>query len=84
MCLAVPGKVMSIDRSLTPVMGVVSFSGVKKNVCLDWLPDVKVGDYVMVHVGFALNTVDEAEALETLRLLREMGEAEGPGPDEQE
>ena len=74
MCLAVPGKVMIIDRATSPLMGTVSFGGVKKDVCLEWVPEVKVGDYVIVHVGFALNTVDEAEALETLNLLREMGE----------
>ena len=74
MCLAVPGKVMTIDRATSPLMGKVSFGGVKKDVCLEWVPEVKVGDYVIVHVGFALNTVDEAEALETLNLLREMGE----------
>ncbi|HTY00323.1 MAG TPA: HypC/HybG/HupF family hydrogenase formation chaperone [Bacteroidota bacterium] len=74
MCLAVPGKVLSIDRSVEPVMGTVSFAGVTKEVCLDWVPEVKEGDYVIVHVGFALNTVDEKEALDTLNLLREMGE----------
>ncbi len=74
MCLAVPGKVLSIDRSVEPMMGVVSFAGVTKEVCLEWVPAVKEGDYVIVHVGFALNTVDEKEALETLSLLREMGE----------
>ncbi len=74
MCLAVPGKVLSINRSSEPAMGMVSFAGVTKEVCLEWVPEVKEGDYVVVHVGFALNTVDETEALETLRLLKEMGE----------
>ncbi|HUI08902.1 MAG TPA: HypC/HybG/HupF family hydrogenase formation chaperone [Bacteroidota bacterium] len=74
MCLAIPGKVLEIDRSVSPVMGNVSFAGVQKNVCLEWLPDVRVGQYVIVHVGFALSTVDEEEALETLKMLREMGE----------
>ncbi len=84
MCLAVPGKVIAIDRTVVPVMGTVSFSGVKKQICLDWVPAVKEGDYVIVHVGFALNTVDEEEALETLRLFKEMGESAGEGtPDEQ-
>jgi hydrogenase expression/formation protein HypC len=53
-------------------MGTVNFSGVQKQICLDWVPDVKEGDYVVVHVGFALNTLDEGEALETLRILKEM------------
>jgi hydrogenase expression/formation protein HypC len=74
MCLAVPGKVMGIDRSVIPVMGTVSFAGVEKQVCLDWLPEIIVGDYVIVHVGFALSKVDEDDALETLKILREMGE----------
>jgi hydrogenase expression/formation protein HypC len=74
MCLAVPGKVMGIDRSVIPVMGTVSFAGVEKQVCLDWLPEITVGDYVIVHVGFALSKVDEDDALETLKILREMGE----------
>ena len=74
MCLAVPGKVLQIDRSVTPVMGDVSFAGVRKRVCLEWLPEAKVGEYVIVHVGFAISRVDEEEALETLRLLREMGD----------
>lgn len=76
MCLAIPGKVLDIDRSVTPIMGNVSFSGIQKNVCLEWLPDVKVGNYVIVHVGFAISMMDEEEALETLQLFKEMGEAE--------
>ena len=74
MCLAIPGKVLDIDRSASPVMGTVSFGGTQKKVCLDWLPEARVGDYVIVHVGFALSTVDEAEALETLKMFKEMGE----------
>jgi len=74
MCLAVPGKVLEIDRMANPVMGTVDFAGVQKQVCLEWVPEVRVGNYVIVHVGFALNTIDEQEAEETLRLLREMGE----------
>jgi hydrogenase expression/formation protein HypC len=77
MCLAIPGKIISIDRSHTPMMGSVSFAGVRKDVCLEWVPEVKEGDYVIVHVGFALNTIDEQEALETLRLLKEMGDIDG-------
>jgi hydrogenase expression/formation protein HypC len=74
MCLAVPGEVLTIDRSVIPVMGTVSFAGVEKQVCLEWLPDINVGEYVIVHVGFALSKVDKEEAIETLQMLREMGE----------
>ena len=73
MCLAIPGKVVAIDRNVSPLMGTVNFAGVQKQICLDWVPEVKEGDYVVVHVGFALNTLDENEATETLRLLKEMG-----------
>ena len=83
MCLAVPGKILSIDRSVTPVMGTVSFSGIQKQVCLDWVPEAQEGNYVIVHVGFALNTVDEEEALETLKILKEMQEL-GDGEEDEE
>jgi hydrogenase expression/formation protein HypC len=79
MCLAIPGKVLDIDRTAQPVMGNVSFGGVQKRVCLEWLPEVKVGDYVIVHVGFALSTVDEKEALETLQLFKELDELQSEG-----
>lgn len=78
MCLAIPGKVISIQTGSEPLTGIVSFGGAEKEVCLDLTPGVKVGEYVIVHVGFALNTVDEQEALDTLRMLREMGEEEVP------
>lgn len=74
MCLAVPGKVLSIRRDVSPVMGTVSFAGVEKEICLEWVPEVRIGNYVIVHVGFALNTIDDREAEETLRMLKEMGE----------
>jgi hydrogenase expression/formation protein HypC len=60
-------------------MGLVSFGGIEKRVCLDLVPDVAVGEYVIVHVGFALSKLDEEEALETLKLLKEMGEGEEAG-----
>ena len=82
MCLAIPGKVLEIEKEVSPVMGNVSFGGVRKRVCLEWVPEVRVGDYVIVHVGFALSTLDEAEALETLKMLKEMGELEGEDGDE--
>jgi hydrogenase expression/formation protein HypC len=75
MCLAVPGKVTSIDDSNPDLkMARVDFSGITKEVCIQWLPEVKVGDYILAHVGMALNVVDEKDALETLELLKEMGE----------
>jgi hydrogenase expression/formation protein HypC len=76
MCLAVPGKVISIEESIdnSPKMAKVDFAGVVQNICIDWLPEVKVGEYVIVHVGFALNKIDEKDAEETLKLLREMGD----------
>jgi hydrogenase expression/formation protein HypC len=76
MCLAVPGKVISIEENKndTPKMAKVDFAGVTKLVCIDWLPDVQIGDYVIVHVGFALNKLEKEEAEETLKLLREMGD----------
>jgi hydrogenase expression/formation protein HypC len=75
MCLAIPGKVLQIERGTTPLMGDVSFGGIKKKVCLEWLPEVTEGQYVIVHVGFAISTVDEKEALETLELFKEIDEA---------
>jgi len=77
MCLAVPGKVTSIDYSNPELkMAKVNFNGVTKDICVQWLPKVKVDDYVLVHVGFALNTIDEKDAIETIQLLKEMGDIE--------
>ncbi|MER3525322.1 MAG: HypC/HybG/HupF family hydrogenase formation chaperone [Ignavibacteria bacterium] len=74
MCLAIPGKVLNVNKNVQPVMGDVSFGGITKRVCLEWIPDVKEGEYVIVHVGFAISKMDEKEALETLDMLRQMGE----------
>jgi hydrogenase expression/formation protein HypC len=77
MCLAVPGKIISIDESNPELkMAKVNFGGISKDVCIQWLDDVNIGEYVLVHVGFALNKVDEKDAEETLRILREMGDIE--------
>jgi hydrogenase expression/formation protein HypC len=73
MCLAIPGKVEQITTSGDVRMGRVNFGGVVKNVCLDYVPEVVVGDYTIVHVGFALSKIDEESALETLELFRKMG-----------
>ncbi len=73
MCLAVPGKIVSVDDSNPEMrMAKVNFAGVEKDICIQWLPDIKVGDYVLAHVGVALNKIDEEEALETLRLFKEL------------
>jgi hydrogenase expression/formation protein HypC len=75
MCLAVPGKVISIDESNPELrMAKVNFGGINKNICIQWVPDVKVGEYILAHVGFALNKVDEKDAEETIKILREMGD----------
>ena len=75
MCLAVPGKVLTIsgDDPLSRT-GRVSFGGVVKEVSLAYTPEAKVDDYVIVHVGFALSVVDQAEAVRTFDYLRQMGE----------
>ncbi|MHB8079687.1 MAG: HypC/HybG/HupF family hydrogenase formation chaperone [Candidatus Krumholzibacteriia bacterium] len=75
MCLGVPGKVLEIRRTDVPSLGTVDFGGVQREIALDWVPEVREGDYVLVHVGFAIGVIDEAEARETLRLLAELGEA---------
>jgi hydrogenase expression/formation protein HypC len=75
MCLGVPGKVVSKqENALGMMMGVVSFGGVKKEVCLAYCPEVDIGDYVIVHVGFAISRIDEEEARQVFRTLREMDE----------
>ncbi len=75
MCLAIPGRVTSIsgDEPLTRT-GKVDFGGILKDVSLAYVPEVQVGDYVIVHVGFALSRVDEAEAQQVFQYLREMEE----------
>ncbi|MGF1664411.1 MAG: HypC/HybG/HupF family hydrogenase formation chaperone [Kineosporiaceae bacterium] len=73
MCLAVPGKVLEIEEREGTRMATVDFGGVRKDVCLEYLPDVVVGDYTIVHVGFAIQKLDEASALETLSLFENLG-----------
>ena len=73
MCLAVPGRVESIHVDRGVRMGKVNFGGVVKDVCLAYLPEATVGDYTLVHVGFALAKIDEASARETLRTFAELG-----------
>jgi hydrogenase expression/formation protein HypC len=75
MCLAVPGKIVSIEEAdATFRNGRVNFGGIVKNVNLSYVPEAKVGDYVVVHVGFALSIIDEAEARQVFEYLRQMDE----------
>lgn len=76
MCLGIPGKITRIYENNGLRMGKVDFSGVMREVCLEYVPEAQVGDYVMVHVGFAINTLNEQEAQETLNLLRSIVESD--------
>jgi hydrogenase expression/formation protein HypC len=72
MCLGIPGKITGIYPQGSLQMGKVDFGGVVKHVCLAYVPEAKVGDYCLIHVGFAISLMDEEEALETLKLLDEI------------
>ncbi len=74
MCLGIPGKVIETYREHDVLMGKVDFSGVRKRVCLEHVADVRPGDYVLVHVGFALSRIDEAEARRVFEFLDEMNQ----------
>lgn len=74
MCLGVPGKVLEIHQNDPLPMGKVEFGGITKDICLAYLPDVEVGDYVLVHVGFAISKMDETEAQEVFSYIRQIGE----------
>jgi hydrogenase expression/formation protein HypC len=74
MCLAIPGKVVDLYREHEVLMGKVDFGGVSKSVCLEHTPEVQLGQYVIVHVGFALQIVDEAEARQVFAFLEGMNE----------
>jgi hydrogenase expression/formation protein HypC len=76
MCLGIPGKVVEISDEGPLRMARVDFGGVRKEACLAYLPEVALGDYVIVHVGFAISQLDEEEALRTLEMLRAI-DAEG-------
>ena len=88
MCLGIPGKVIEIREVAGLQMGRVDFGGVRKEVCLAYVPEVVLGDYVIIHVGFAISRVDEDEAMQTLEILAQMGDmmeqelaTMGPGMD---
>ena len=76
MCLAIPGKILSIESNDSPMdrAGKVSFGGIVKQVQLGYVPEAQVGDYVNVHVGFAISVIDEKEAEETLRAYKEIND----------
>jgi hydrogenase expression/formation protein HypC len=77
MCLGVPGQVVEITKDeLGMNMGKVSFGGIIKEVCLAYTSDVQIGEYVIVHVGFAISKIDEEEAGKVFELLRQMGDLE--------
>ncbi len=77
MCLGVPGKVTEIYEVNGMKMGKVDFGGIVKETCLAYVPEVEVGDYTIIHVGFAIRKLDEQAAQETLALFREMEMLEG-------
>ena len=81
MCLGIPGQVMDVTEEEDLPMGTVRFGGVSRRVCLAHVPEVAPGDWVLVHVGFALTRLDEEEARRVLALLAELGETEAE-PDE--
>ncbi len=86
MCLGVPGKIVEIYDVEGLKMGKVDFGGLVKEACLEYIPDARVGEYTVIHVGFAIGRLDEAEAMRSLRFLEEAGllvaELEDPGARE--
>jgi hydrogenase expression/formation protein HypC len=84
MCLAIPGRVEEITNEGGLRLGRVNFGGVVKRVCLDYVPEVEVGDYTIVHVGFALSKIDEETAEQTLADFRAMGVLDEELADEEE
>ena len=74
MCLAIPGKLLSTTGEDVVRTGRVSFGGIVKEVNLAYVPEAREGDYVLVHVGFAISVIDEAEASQTMQYLKEMGD----------
>jgi hydrogenase expression/formation protein HypC len=76
MCLGIPGKIIEIYQSGGLKMGKIDFGGVTREACLEYIPEAKIGDYTLIHVGFALNIISEDEAQETLKLITEIAEIE--------
>ena len=76
MCLGIPGKIIEVYETNGLRMGKVDFGGVTREACLDYVPEANIGDYTIIHVGFAISTVSEEDAHETLRILREIADIE--------
>jgi hydrogenase expression/formation protein HypC len=76
MCLGIPGKIIEIYQSNGLKMGKLDFGGVIREACLEYVSEAKIGDYALIHVGFALNLISEEEAQETLELLRQISSIE--------
>jgi hydrogenase expression/formation protein HypC len=76
MCLGIPGKITEIYQKGSLAMGKVDYGGVVKEACLAYVPEAKVGDYALIHVGFAISLMDEEEAMETLKLIKEVAEVD--------
>ncbi len=74
MCLGIPGRVESVFETDGTAMGEVDFGGVRKEVCLAYVPEIEVGDWTIVHVGFAITRLDEESAQQTLQLLAQTGQ----------
>lgn len=81
MCLGIPGKVVEVYREQDLLMGRLDFGGVVKRVCLEYVPEIAAGDYALVHVGFALTRLDEAEARRVFAFLAEAGELDHVRPE---
>ncbi|MBZ5723917.1 MAG: HypC/HybG/HupF family hydrogenase formation chaperone [Acidobacteriia bacterium] len=79
MCLAVPGKILEVEQQVDNRVGIIQFGGITRQAYLDFVPEANVGDYVIVHVGFAISRVDAEEARRTYDLLEQMGLLEGEG-----
>lgn len=73
MCLGVPGQITNIYEAMGARMGKVNFGGIFKEVCLEYVPEAKVGDYAIIHAGFAITRLDEQAALETLSMFKDLG-----------
>jgi hydrogenase expression/formation protein HypC len=83
MCLGVPGKIVEINEKNGLQMARVDFGGIFREACLEYVPEAQVGDYCIIHVGFAISLLSESEAMETLELLKQIADIEeelGPEP----
>jgi hydrogenase expression/formation protein HypC len=76
MCLGIPGKIISIYSKTDLLMGILDFNGVRREVCLAYVPGAKIGDFALIHVGFALSIIDEEEAMATIELIKNISEVD--------